>query len=246
MGDVRAALGKGRGAVWFVAGVLTAVAVAGGGVALAAIPSSQTAQYTGCVNRDTGALRVVDHQAGARCATKKERTISWSRGWTHRGAWAAGTTYATGSVVTQNGSSYVAKARSVGRSPSASPGSWGLLSAAGSAGPAGAAGATGATGATGPTGPSGPVGLTYVRAYDYVPPGGFIDEQMACPAGMAAVNGGVENFDHQVVWSGPVDTDADGAPDDAWRVVAENTLSQDEDMTAWTLCSTATTITTVP
>jgi hypothetical protein len=44
-----------------------------------------------------------------------------------------------------------------------------------------------------------PVGLTYVRAYDYVPPHGFIDEQMACPAGTAAVNGGVENFEHRVV-----------------------------------------------
>ena len=243
MGDVRAVLGRSRGAVWFVAGVLTTLAVAGGGVAIAAIPSTQTAQYTGCVNRDTGALRVIDHQSGVRCATKKERTHQLVARLGPPRRWAAGTTYAAGSVVTQNGSSYVAKARSVGRSPSGSPSSWGLLSAAGSAGPAGAAGATGATG---PTGPAGPVGLTYVRAHDYVPPHAFIDEQMACPAGMVAVNGGVENVDHRVAWSGPVDTDADGAPDDAWRVVAENTLSQTEDMTAWTLCSTATTVTTLP
>ena len=243
MGDVRGVLGRNRGALWFLAGVLTTLAVGGGGVAIAAIPSTQTALYTGCVNRDTGALRVIDHQSGVRCAAKKERTISWSRGWTHRGAWAAGTDYATGSVVTLNGSSYVAKARSTGRSPSGNPGAWGLLSAAGAAGPAGVAGATGATG---PTGPAGPVGLTYVRAYDYVPPHGYIDKQMACPAGTAAVNGGVENFDHRVAWSGPVDTDGDGAPDDAWRVVAENTLSQDEDMTAWALCSSVTSITTLP
>ena len=243
--DLRGRARTHRGLAGFVVGAVSATVVAGGGVALAAIPSSTTAAFTGCVAKTGGALRVIDAQAGKKCKST-EKTISWSKGWTHRGPWAGGATYRPGDVVTQNGSSYVARTTSGGRAPSGHPSSWGLLSAAGAAGPAGAVGATGPTGATGATGPAGPVGVTYVRAYDYVPPHAFIDEQMACPAGMAAVNGGVENFDHRVVWSGPVDTDADGAPDDAWRVVAENTLSQDEDMTAWTLCTTATTISVLP
>lgn len=57
-----------------------AVAVLGGtGLAIAAIPSSKTGAYTGCVNDKTGVLRVVNAQAGKKCAKKTEKTITWSQ-----------------------------------------------------------------------------------------------------------------------------------------------------------------------
>ena len=148
-----------RAVTGFVVGVIATMTIAGGGVAIASIPSSSTAKFTGCVAKTGGALRVIDAQAGKKCKST-EKTISWSKGWTHRGAWASGTAYKPGDVVTQNGSSYVARVKSTGSSPAGSATAWGLLAAAGATGPAGATGATGATGCHRGDrrhGPSGPV-----------------------------------------------------------------------------------------
>jgi len=228
--------GKGRGLTGFVVGVVATLTLVGGGVAIAAIPSTTTAKFNGCVNKDTGALRVINYQAGKRCK-KSEKGISWAQGWTYKGLWRATTSYRPGDVVLDNGSSYVARVASLAKSPPSDASRWGLLAS------------PGPQGATGATGPAGPVAISYVRATAYVPPGAFIDKQPACPAGKVAVNGWVENFDHRVVWSGPVDTDADGSPDDAWRVMAENTLSSTTTMAVVAMCSTASSVgpvTTLP
>ncbi len=134
--------GKGRGLTGFVVGVVATLTLVGGGVAIAAIPSTTTAKFNGCVNKDTGVLRVINYQAGKRCK-KSEKGISWAQGWTYKGLWRATTSYRPGDVVLDNGSSYVARAASLAKSPPSDASRWGLLA---SPGPQGATGATGARG----------------------------------------------------------------------------------------------------
>ena len=132
--------------------------VAGGGLAFAAIPST-TGSFTGCVNKTSGALRVIDYQAGRRCATT-ENTITWSKGYRYRGTWASSTAYASLDVVTYGGSAYLAKVGSTAKPPPSNTSYWGLLAAKGATGTRGATGPRGATGATGATGPQGPAGIS--------------------------------------------------------------------------------------
>ncbi len=64
----------------FLAG-LTAAPVVGGATAAyayAAIPSTSTGLITGCLNKDTAVMRVIDYQAGKRC-TRKEKQVTWSQ-----------------------------------------------------------------------------------------------------------------------------------------------------------------------
>ena len=84
-------------------------------------------------------LRVINYQAGKRCK-KSEKGISWAQGWTYKGLWRATTSYRPGDVVLDNGSSYVARAASLAKSPPSDASRWGLLA---SPGPQGATGATG-------------------------------------------------------------------------------------------------------
>jgi hypothetical protein len=179
--NVRSILSRHRGAAGFLAGVSTTV-VLGSGVALAAIPSSATGSITACVSRSTGAVRIVDFQAGKRCSVK-ETTLAWSKGYRYRGAWSARSTYAVLDVVSFNGASYLARVPSTAKTPTLAA-YWGPLAlrgAAGARGPAGAAGASGpaglngvnglpgtpglpgadgSDGADGAAGPQGPIGLT--------------------------------------------------------------------------------------
>ncbi len=60
-----------------------------GGVGYAAIPSSESAVISGCYERNTGLLRVIDAQAGKTC-TKWEVPISWSQNGTERRSGVAG------------------------------------------------------------------------------------------------------------------------------------------------------------
>jgi len=150
-------LSRRRGAVGFVAGIAVAGLVAGTGAAIAAIPSSTTATYTGCVAKVSGALRVVDAQAGKKC-TSKEKAISWGKGYRYRGSWAVATAYGALDVVVLNGSSYVAKTASKGKSPDATAAAWGLLAAAGAVGATGPAGPTGTAGTPGAPGTAGAPG----------------------------------------------------------------------------------------
>ena len=82
------------------------------------------------------------------------------------GAWASGTSYSAGNVVTYSNATYLSLINSnKGKVPSASTSatSWQLIGLdAAPAGPAGPQGPTGAPGATGPAGPAGPQGPAYV------------------------------------------------------------------------------------
>src|SRR6516225_2707059 len=69
-----------RRAIGFTAGLLIAVLVLGSGVALASIPSTSSGAFTGCVNKTGGAVRIIDYQAGKRCAAD-ENSVSWSQGY---------------------------------------------------------------------------------------------------------------------------------------------------------------------
>jgi YVTN family beta-propeller protein len=72
----------------FIAGLVAGITLAGG-VALAAIPNSITSDFSACANKTTGALRVIDAQAGKKC-TAAERLITWQQRVTSPGLDAAG------------------------------------------------------------------------------------------------------------------------------------------------------------
>lgn len=151
-----------RGLTGFVAGITVTMLVLGGGVAVANIPSSTTSTYTACVNKTTGATRVIDAQRGKRC-TSNEQVINWTKGYRYRNAWSPTTSYSAQDVVTTGGSSYVAKTSSINKPPAASTTAWGLLAARGATGPQGAtgpAGPQGAAGTQGLVGPQGPPGAS--------------------------------------------------------------------------------------
>ena len=115
----------------FIGGLVAGTLLVGG-ISWAAIPTSTTGVYYGCANKNTGALRVIDYQAGKRC-TAAERTITWNQ----KGATGAkGAPGATGA----NGAN-------------------GAAGAAGSAGPTGAPGADGATVLSGSGAPTNSVGV---------------------------------------------------------------------------------------
>jgi hypothetical protein len=244
-----------RGTTGFVAGVAVAAMLAGGGIALAAMPSTANGMFTGCALKTTGALRVVDAQAGKRCTTK-ERTISWSKGWTYRGTWAAGTAYATGDVVVADGLGYTARARSTGKPPATNPATWGSLGANGPAGPTGPTGPTGQTGPAGATGPAGPVGpvgaqgppggvdLTYLTGPDVtVEAGSQQFGELLCPDGKSAIGGGVFTFGDSSVSlndSYPEDgDDPDELPDDGWAADVNNAGAAAETFNLYVICATA-------
>ena len=148
-----------RGLMGFMAGVLGCATV-GGGVALAAVPSSTTGAFTACVNNSTGSVRLIDYQSGRRC-TVSEHTVNWSKGYRYRGGWSPTAAYAVLDVVTAGGSSYLARSGSTNRSPAANPTYWGLLVSRGATGPQGAqgpAGPQGTQGGVGAPGSTGPVG----------------------------------------------------------------------------------------
>jgi hypothetical protein len=215
--SVRAALSHHRGAAGFAGGVLTCVAL-GSGVALAAVPSSATGSITACVSRTSGAVRIVDFQAGKRC-TSRETTIAWSKGYRYRGAWSSGSTYAVLDVVTYNGASYLARVPSTAKSPTSTTywgplalrgltgakGTRGLQGVAGTAGAQGvpgvpgadgaegAPGADGAEGPQGPTGPQGPAGVSgrvVVTVTADIPGGGHTLLDPQCPSGSVPIAGG--------------------------------------------------------
>ena len=56
-----------------------ALLVAGGGAAVAAIPDSDDAEIHGCYTTRTGALRVIDAEAGETCNASKETALVWNQ-----------------------------------------------------------------------------------------------------------------------------------------------------------------------
>ncbi|MDQ1708711.1 MAG: hypothetical protein QOG49_96, partial [Frankiaceae bacterium] len=146
--SVRAFVDRHRTLAGFAAGVGVTAVVAGGGVALASIPSP-TGAFSACVAKADGRVRIVDPSKGGKC-TAAETATGWSRGLRYRGAWGAAATYAPGDVVYWTGASWVAKTASRNSRPVLGA-AWGLLAARGATGLPGAAGAAGATGGRGPS-----------------------------------------------------------------------------------------------
>ena len=62
----------------FVVGLIVGVAATGGGIALASIPSSSTAVFHACLTTKSGAIRLIDVEAGAKCS-RSERLVSWNQ-----------------------------------------------------------------------------------------------------------------------------------------------------------------------
>ena len=120
-----------------------AAVLAGGGVAMAAIPSTATGKITACVNKQSAAVRIIDSQAGKRCKPT-EKTVTWN---------AVGPRGATGPAGPAGAPGERGPAGATG-----APGAAGLTGASGPAGPAGQAGPTGPVGAIGPQGPIGDAG----------------------------------------------------------------------------------------
>jgi len=75
-------------------------------------------------------------------------------------AWDAGTTYASGTIVSYRGSRWWAKTSSLNAPPTSSPADWELLASVGATGANGAVGNGGAAGASGAVGPTGALGAT--------------------------------------------------------------------------------------
>ncbi|MFM7225173.1 MAG: hypothetical protein ACKO1Y_07055, partial [Actinomycetota bacterium] len=128
--------------------------------AWAAIPSSDSDRIVGCYpNTGPKTLKVIDYEAGARCAVG-ESMVSWpSQAMRFRGSWEANRTYFPGDVVTRNTTTYVARLEHLNQGP---PNTlyWYVVAASGTGatGPQGLTGATGLTGLTGATGAQGSAG----------------------------------------------------------------------------------------
>lgn len=131
-----------------------------GGVAWAAIPDSASSTITACYptsGTSKGVLRVIDYQAGARCAAG-QATLQWRTNqlrW--RGSWAVSASYAANDGVFYNGSAYLAKLASTGVTPSNAT-SWTLMASKGATGSRGVAGPQGLPGLQGVQGVPGPKG----------------------------------------------------------------------------------------
>ena len=113
------------------AATATAIVVSSSFV-IAAIPDSTTKVITGCIDKKSGLLRVIDKQAGKACNVRAETELSWNQQGVKGDAGPAGVGVA-GPI-----------------------GPIGPAGAAGIDGASGAAGIAGLDGAAGPVGPQGP------------------------------------------------------------------------------------------
>jgi hypothetical protein len=127
-----------------VSAALCAGLILGGAtVGFAAIPDSRTGVISACMKRTTGAIRLIDQQAGKRCVTG-ETLITWNEKGIPGARGPVGLTGPTGATGPTG--------------PQGQSGEQGATGAEGPQGPKGDAGATGPVGATGPAGPTGPQG----------------------------------------------------------------------------------------
>lgn len=220
--NVLGTVSRKRGVAVIAGGVLSAAIVIGGGVAIASIPSSTTGTITACVKNSSGAVRIIDAQAGNHCGAG-EANVTWSKGYSYRGAWSAAVAYRVLDVVTSGGSSYLAKAPSTGSSPTTHPTLWGVLAARGATGPQGPQGLQGLQGPQGPTGPQGPAGASgynVVTQYFTVNTGTQFLADVQCPAGQVPVGGGA-HYGNAFPGQGNVQ----------WAYVSESSI--DESRTGW-------------
>ncbi len=129
------------------------------GVGSAAIPHSETAVISGCYEKKTGVLRVIDTQAGKSCGAW-ELPLSWNQKGLKGDQGAAGAPGPVGPQGAPGGAGPAGPAGPKGEpgsaGPPGEPGPQGDTGATGPEGPAGAAGAQGPAGPAGPQGPPGP------------------------------------------------------------------------------------------
>jgi hypothetical protein len=128
-----------RGGV--VIAAVTSMTLLSSGTALAAIPDSNTGVFSACFVTKSGAVRIIDAQAGAKCDPKTELLITWNTKGQKGDTGAAGAQGVKGDT------------GAVG--PAGVKGDTGAVGATGATGPQGATGATGADGAKGATGAQG-------------------------------------------------------------------------------------------
>lgn len=126
-----------------IAALSVGLVLGGVSVGLAAIPDSVSGVITACLTSRTGAIRIIDYQAGRRCAAG-EVLLSWNQKGQVGAPGATGAQGAPGPVGPQ------------GASGSAGP--QGPVGPSGQTGPAGPIGPSGSAGIAGPSGPAGPVG----------------------------------------------------------------------------------------
>ncbi len=169
-----------RGRMLLVGGVAAAAVV--GGVGYAAIPSSGTGVVSGCYEKKTGVLRVIDAQSGKTCGSW-ELPISWNQQGPKGDSGSPGPAGAKGEkgdagaagAPGQQGPQGLPGAKgdrgeagvdgAAGADGVAGPqgeqgvpGAPGAQGDPGPVGPQGPRGETGAVGSTGPVGPTGPIG----------------------------------------------------------------------------------------
>jgi Collagen triple helix repeat (20 copies) len=130
---------------WFLFGVVAGAFLAGGAVALAAIPDS-SGEIHGCYQKNVGNLRVIDPSDGDNCRPS-EIALTWSQ---------TGPQGPVGPVGPQGPKGDTGATGPQG--PKGDTGATGPQGLKGDTGPQGPKGDTGATGAQGPPGPQGPAG----------------------------------------------------------------------------------------
>ena len=157
-----------------------------GGVAYASLPSTTSGLITACVNKTTAAVRIIDYQAGRRCAAS-ETTLSWGKGYTYRGAWNATATYAVQDVVVAGGSTYVGR-RASRNVAVTNVTYWGVLAARGAPGAQGVPGLKGDQGIQGIQGIQGPPGTPGIPGLPGIP-GAQGDQGIQGPPGTPGIPG---------------------------------------------------------
>jgi hypothetical protein len=136
---------------WFLLGVVAGAFLAGGAVALAAIPDSSGVIH-GCYQRNVGNLRVIDSGAGDSCRPS-EIAISWSQTGPVGPVGPQGPKGDTGATGPQG-----PKGETGATGPQGPKGDTGDTGSQGPKGDTGPQGPKGDTGDTGPQGPPGPQG----------------------------------------------------------------------------------------
>lgn len=154
-----------RLARWLTVGITLALGISIGAGAAVMAHGGNTASVHGCVNNNSGTLRIVG--ATEECKTN-ETALDWSiqgpKGLNWQGPWTLGMTYNADDAVFHNGSAYIAEALTSDEPGAATSAAWSLLASKGDTGEKGEKGDKGDQGDVGPqgpigaTGPQGPVG----------------------------------------------------------------------------------------
>jgi hypothetical protein len=142
------------------------------GVAMAAVPGAHGV-LTGCYDVKTGALRVIDAEAGQTCTAGKEAQVSWSQTGPQGPQGRQGDTGAQGIQGLKGDTGAV-----------------GPQGIQGLPGPQGAQGIEGPQGVQGPAGVGGVSGYEVVQSQSELPANSHWAREAVCPAGKSVVSGG--------------------------------------------------------